>query len=97
VKDPKLSDVLRMLDGKVYELKVVPVKGAEPGPVGQMSIADQVRAAIAEHEGKFTTANITTKTGISSANVRGVIGSMTKAGVVRKLARGSYINKGQKA
>jgi len=96
-KDPKLAHVLRSLDGVAYELKVVPVKEGQGGPVGQLSMAEQVRVAIAQEGGKFTAVDIGKRVGTSPQNVRSAIVPLINDGSVRKLARGVYSYKGPKA
>jgi hypothetical protein len=95
VKDLYLAKVLTALDGKVYDLKVVPVRAdiatGKPG-----SVAERVRARIATWPTKgprknFTVMSIAHDLDVPRPTVRAAMLGMVKDGTLARTAvRGIY-------
>ena len=100
VKDTKLAELLRSLDGVAYQLQVHPVADQLPSRAkrnGSASEAEGIRAAILSSGlGKFKVADIVKLTGCESANVRSAMIPMIREGALRKVEYGTYVVKGAK-
>lgn len=106
VKDQKLAEILRLLDGKAYNLKSQPVadqlgvdgpkvdrrgKAQKPG-----SKADKIRIAINAYDGEFRVVDIARAAHTKESNVRSTLKPMVRDGIVKRLDKGLYIVMGDR-